>query len=143
MGLFDKFKKGKKEPAKDELNVLENSLMNDIDDGILTAQEISRLNLSGLNLVVLSACETALGDITNEGVMGLQRGFKKAGAQTIVMSLWKVADEQTQQFMTEFYRLLTNGIGKRQAFKTAQQYMRSQYPEQRSKPYWAAFIMLD
>ena len=119
------------------------SIPNDIDDGILTAQEISRLNLSGLNLVVLSACETALGDITNEGVMGLQRGFKKAGAQTIVMSLWKVADEQTQQFMTEFYRLLTNGIGKRQAFKTAQQYMRSQYPEQRSKPYWAAFIMLD
>ncbi len=119
------------------------SIPNDLDDGILTAQEISRLNLSGLNLVVLSACETALGDITNEGVMGLQRGFKKAGAQTIVMSLWKVADEQTQQFMTEFYRLLTNGIGKRQAFKTAQQYMRSQYPEQRSKPYWAAFIMLD
>lgn len=119
------------------------SIPNDIDDGILTAQEISRLNLSGLNLVVLSACETALGDITNEGVMGLQRGFKKAGAQTIVMSLWKVADEQTQQFMTEFYRLLTNGIGKRQAFKTAQKYMRSQYPEQRNKPYWAAFIMLD
>ena len=119
------------------------SIPEGLDDGILTAQEISRLDLRGLDLVVLSACETALGDITSEGVMGLQRGFKKAGAQTIVMSLWKVADEQTMQFMTEFYRLLSMGAGKRQSFKGAQQYMREAYPEQREKPFWSAFIMLD
>jgi CHAT domain-containing protein/Tfp pilus assembly protein PilF len=114
-----------------------------LDDGILTAQEISKIDLRGLDLVVLSACETALGDITSEGVMGLQRGFKKAGAQTIVMSLWKVADEPTQQFMTEFYRLLTEGNSKRQSFKGAQQYLRELYPKQQEKPYWSAFIMLD
>ena len=119
------------------------SIPEGLDDGILTAQEISRLDLRGLDLVVLSACETALGDITSEGVMGLQRGFKKAGAQTIVMSLWKVADEQTMQFMTEFYRLLSLGSGKRQAFKGAQQYLREAYPEQSEKPFWSAFIMLD
>ena len=72
-----------------------------------------------------------------------QRGFKKAGAQTIVMSLWKVADEPTQQFMTEFYRLLTEGNSKRQSFKGAQQYLRELYPKQQEKPYWSAFIMLD
>ena len=74
------------------------------DAGLLTAQEISRIDLRGCDLAVLSACETGLGDISSEGVMGLQRGFKKAGVQSIVMSLWKVADRPTQEFMTEFYR---------------------------------------
>ena len=119
------------------------SIPDGLDDGILTAQEISKIDLRGLDLVVLSACETALGDITSEGVMGLQRGFKKAGAQTIVMSLWKVADEPTQQFMTEFYRLITEGNSKRKSFKGAQQYLRELYPKQQEKPYWSAFIMLD
>ena len=119
------------------------SIPDGLDDGILTAQEISKIDLRGLDLVVLSACETALGDITSEGVMGLQRGFKKAGAQTIVMSLWKVADEPTQQFMTEFYRLLTEGNSKRKSFKGAQEYLRELYPKQQEKPYWSSFIMLD
>ncbi|MBQ2097905.1 MAG: CHAT domain-containing protein, partial [Bacteroidales bacterium] len=84
-----------------------NEIPEGADDGILTAKEISRLDFSGLDLVVLSACQTGLGEVTGEGVFGLQRGFKKAGAQTIVMSLWKVADEPTQLLMVEFFKNLT------------------------------------
>ena len=114
------------------------------DDGILTAREISRLDLRGLGLVVLSACETGLGDVSGEGVFGLQRGFKKAGAQTLLMSLWKVDDLATQLLMTEFYRLLTIGNGKRDAFLGAQQHLRTIEGGKYNHPeYWAAFIMLD
>lgn len=114
------------------------------DDGILTAREISRLDLSGLDLVVLSACETGLGDISGEGVFGLQRGFKKAGAQTLLVSLWKVDDEATQLLMTEFYRGLLSGKTKRQAFIDAQRYLR-QARGGRFNRYecWAAFVMID
>ena len=119
-----------------------------LDDGLLTAQEISRLDLRGCDLVVLSACETGLGDITSEGVMGLQRGFKKAGVQSIVMSLWKVADRPTQEFMTEFYRHLTAGEGKRASFLAAQRFLKEEYPtnlpnDDGRPPYWASFIILD
>ena len=119
-----------------------------LDDGLLTAQEISRLDLRGCDLVVLSACETGLGDITSEGVMGLQHGFKKAGVQSIVMSLWKVADRPTQEFMTEFYRHLTAGEGKRASFLAAQRFLKEKYPtnlpnDDGRPPYWASFIILD
>ena len=116
----------------------------DSDDGILTAREISRLDLSGLDLVVLSACETGLGDISGEGVFGLQRGFKKAGAQTLLVSLWKVEDDATQLLMTEFYRGLLSGKSKRQAFLAAQQKLRSAEGGRFNRyECWAAFVMID
>ena len=114
------------------------------NDGILTSKEISQLDLRGLDLVVLSACESALGDITNGGVYGLQRGFKKGGANTIVMSLDKVDDEATRILMVEFYRNLMNGKTKRQSLKEAQQYLRKIDNGKYDKPKnWASFIMLD
>ena len=115
------------------------------DDGILTAQEISRLDLRGLNLVVLSACKTGNGDINQgEGVFGLQRGFKKAGAQTLVMSLWEVDDKATQILMTAFYDNLLQGQSKRDAFHHAQQHLIKADNGRYDKPqYWAAFILLD
>ncbi|MBR5652687.1 MAG: CHAT domain-containing protein [Prevotella sp.] len=117
----------------------------DVDDGVLTAQEISRLDLRGLDLVVLSACKTGNGDINQgEGVFGLQRGFKKAGAQTIVMSLWEVNDEATQILMTAFYENLLQGQSKRDAFQNAQHHLRTVDNGQFDKPqFWAAFILLD
>ena len=114
------------------------------EDGILTAQEISKLDLRGLELVVLSACQTGLGDITSgEGVFGLQRGFKKAGAKTIIMSLWKVKDSATRQLMISFYNHYLNGMTKEQAFRKAQEELRQQSTSSQNKPDWAAFVMLD
>ena len=120
-----------------------------VDDGVLTAQEISQIDLRGLDLLVLSACQTGLGEISGDGVFGLQRGFKKAGAQTIVMSLWKVSDVATRDLMVQFYNGLTDGLTKRQAFLKAQQYVKDHdktYPytyKMRNNPHWAAFILLD
>ena len=115
-----------------------------VDDGVLTAREIAQLDLRTLDLVVLSACETGLGDVSGDGVFGLQRGFKKAGAKTLLMSLWKVDDHATQLLMTEFYRNLTAGQSKRQAFIAAQQHLRQCEGGKYDKPeFWAAFILLD
>jgi CHAT domain-containing protein len=112
-----------------------------VQDGILTAKEISLMDLRDANLVVLSACETAKGDITSEGVFGLQRAFKMAGVQTIIMSLWKVNDQATQLLMTEFYNnWISKNQSKREAFRNAQNIVRTQYEE---PVYWAGFIMLD
>ena len=111
-----------------------------VDDGILTAKEISRLDFKGLDLVVLSACQTGLGEVTGEGVFGLQRGFKKAGAQTIVMSLWKVDDNATKDLMIEFYKNLVAGKSKREAFIAAQNVVRQKYKDPQK---WAAFVMVD
>ena len=111
-----------------------------VDDGILTAKEISRLDFKNLDLVVLSACQTGLGEVTGEGVFGLQRGFKKAGAQTIIMSLWNVDDYATRLLMTEFYKNLVSGKSKREAFLAAQAYVRHKNSDPK---YWAAFIMVD
>ena len=120
------------------------------EDGILTAQEISTLDFRGLDLLVLSACQTGLGEIKGDGVFGLQRGFKKAGAQTIIMSLWNVDDNATQMLMTEFYKNLTSGLSKRESFIKAQNAVRNfkgiingESRDFSNPKYWAAFIMLD
>lgn len=117
------------------------TLAEGVEDGILTAEEISRLDLTGNKLTVLSACETGLGDVDNvNGVFGLQRGFKKAGAGTILMSLWKVPDEETKQLMSVFYEHYLSGESAHQALKMAQQKLK----DQGKSPYcWAGFVLLD
>lgn len=118
---------------------------NEESDGILTAKEISKMNLIGLDLVVLSACETALGVMSvTDGIFGLQRGFKKAGANTIIMSTNKVDDEVTKILMVEFYSNLMSGKSKHQSLKDAQKYLREYDNGKYDNPkYWASFIMLD
>lgn len=104
-------------------------LPENIEDGILTAKEIATLDLRGLDLVVLSACQTGLGEITGDGVFGLQRGFKKAGANTLMMSLWKVDDNATQMLMSKFYEYLIAGKSKYESLREAQRYVR-EYEEE-------------
>jgi CHAT domain-containing protein/ankyrin repeat protein len=112
-----------------------------LEDGVLTAQEISEMNLLNTELVVLSACETGLGDINNsEGVFGLQRAFKLAGVKTLIMSLWKVPDKQTSMLMQAFYTNWLGGMSKHEAFKKAQLSVRETHPE---PYYWAGFVMVD
>ena len=118
-----------------------NELPEGVQDGILTAKEISLLNLRDADLVVLSACETGKGEISGDGVFGLQRAFKMAGVQTIIMSLWPVNDAATQMLMTEFYRnWIMDHQAKREAFRNAQNAVRAKYKE---PIYWAGFVMLD
>ena len=95
-----------------------------VEDGVLTAKEIARMDLRLVDLVALSACQTGLGEITGDGVFGLQRGFKKAGANTLLMSLWKVDDTATQLLMTQYYKNLLSGMGKYEALAAAQKYLR-------------------
>ena len=119
-----------------------------VDDGVLIAQEIAQLDLRGLDLLVLSACETGIGEIKGDGVFGLQRGFKKAGTMSILMSLCQVDDLSTNLFMTEFYRDYISGESKQKSLKLAQKYVR-EYKDKdgnqlfKDPSYWAAWILLD
>ena len=116
-----------------------------IEDGILTAEEISLLDLAHTKIAVLSACDTGLGEVDDiDGVYGLQRGFKMAGVETLVMSLWKIPDDATRILMVEFYKNLMSGKSKHQSLKDAQKYLREVDNGKYDDPkYWAAFIMLD
>lgn len=111
-----------------------------MEDGILTAQEVSDMNLVGNKLVVLSACETALGKIDNtEGIYGLQRAFKMAGSTYILMSLWKVSDFHTKEMMLLFYQTLKEGNTIEQSYLNMQQQMKKRYP---NPFYWASFVLI-
>jgi len=111
-----------------------------VEDGILTANEISQLDLQRTDLVVLSACETALGDIGGtEGVFGLQRAFKMAGVNKMIVSLWKVPDKETAELMVAFHTYWLNGLPIEKAFAKAQQDLRKKY----APYYWAAFVLIE
>lgn len=112
-----------------------------IEDGVLTAYEVSNLSLLNTKLAVLSACETALGDIHgSEGVYGLQRAFKVAGVKNLVMSLWKVPDLETSEFMKEFYKNIFSNQSISDAFYNTQNILKYKY---KNDPYkWAAWLLV-
>ena len=123
-------------------NTLNGKQSENNDNGILTAEEVKSLNLKDTELVVLSACETGLGDnLVGEGVIGLQRAFMIAGAKSVIMSLWSVSDEKTQELMILFYtNWIKNKMTKEEALHQAKLAMKKLYPE---PYYWAGFVLLE
>jgi hypothetical protein len=119
-----------------------------LSDGLLTALEVENLDLVGTELVILSACETGLGEVqVGEGVLGLRRAFQLAGAQTVIASLWRVPDDQTEQLMTDFLGRWLKGAGPAEALRQAQLEMLrrlrdNEDPALRQAPplYWAGFL---
>ncbi|CAN5207624.1 CHAT domain-containing protein [soil metagenome] len=117
-----------------------NSRKGEKDDGILTALEASGLNLWGTKLVVLSACDTGLGEVRNgEGVYGLRRAFILAGTESLVMSLWSISDYVTRELMTNYYKNLKNGLGRGASLRQVQLEMLKK-PNRQHPFYWASFI---
>jgi CHAT domain-containing protein len=137
-----------------------------LEDGLLSAREICDMDLRNVDFVILSACQTAQGDITDEGAAGLVRGLKNAGVKTIIATLWSVDDASTSCFMQKFYEALASGKSKVEAFRLAQDYLRNEqipfpyhkfdaatmarsnqvsyYNRDFSDPYyWAPFILID
>ncbi|MFZ4441274.1 MAG: CHAT domain-containing protein, partial [Syntrophales bacterium] len=118
-----------------------------VTEGILTAEKILGLNLRGTDLVVLSACETGMGDVKNgEGVYGLRRAFTQAGAKSLVMSLWEVPDKETKELMVSFYKNLKSGkMNRAAALRNAalkqRETVKARYGSD-NPYYWAAFVFL-
>ncbi|WP_436515132.1 CHAT domain-containing protein [Ekhidna sp. To15] len=142
------FMEDEKAPSKDPMlssglllaGVSDMQTSSDEDDGILTAYEIMNLSLTNLKMVVLSACETGLGEIASgEGIYGLQRAFFVGGAESVVMSLWKVDDSATKDLMTAFYKEYLKTGNKRASFLNAQRKIKKKYKD---PIYWGAFVML-
>jgi len=107
-------------------------------NGILTAEEVTGLDLSGTELVVLSACQTGLGKVeSGEGVFGFRRSFVLAGARTVVLTLWEIPDNPTRELMEHFYLLVHDGRPRAEALREAKLRLRARYPDDAS---WAAFI---
>jgi CHAT domain-containing protein len=114
---------------------------NGVDNGILTAKEATYVSLQNTELLVLSACETGLGEIKgSEGVFGLQRAFRASGADNLLMSLWKVPDNETAEFMEAFYGHYFSENNIKDSYQHAQKVMREKYP---NDPYkWAGFVLM-
>lgn len=112
------------------------------EDGILTAYEIAEMDLYATQLVVLSACNTGIGEIRgSEGVYGLQRAFKRAGVDYLLLTLWSIPDsDQTVEFMKTFYQNWFSRKPIRQAFNQTQLAMRKKYND---PYYWAGFVLID
>ncbi|MFH1118904.1 MAG: CHAT domain-containing tetratricopeptide repeat protein [Bacteroidota bacterium] len=113
-----------------------------LEDGILTAKEVSNMNLMNTQLVVLSACQTGQGDVKgSEGVEGLQRGFKMAGVRYLIMSLWEVPDKETTEFMDSFYDNWLGGMEIHEAFRATQAKLNNKYKNEPFK--WAGFVLVE
>jgi len=111
------------------------------EDGLLTAEDVTGLDLLGTDLVVLSACVSGLGTVkTGEGVFGLRRSFAIAGAKTLIVSLWTVNDEITRELMKKLYENLKSGMDCSAALRDAQRYVRQRYTDNSSPYLWGAFI---
>lgn len=124
------------------------TMPSNMDDGILTSREISKLDFHSVDLVVLAACETGLGDLESDGVIGLQRAFKKSGAKSLLVSLWKVDNNATILMMSQFYKNLFNGKSKYSSLKRAIKYVKDFKDSDgnllfSSPYYWAGFVLID
>jgi CHAT domain-containing protein len=118
----------------------------DMDDGVLTAYEATQINLQGTELVVLSACETGLGESQDgEGVFGLRRALQEAGAESVLMSMWSVPDRETQELMALFYQKWLGGKDKHEALREAQSELRGTVKARYGEDlpyYWGAFVLV-
>lgn len=110
------------------------------NDGIIAASEVALLDLSSTQLAVLSACQTAVGDYSQEGVYGMHRGFKQAGVKSILATMWNVNDQSTARFMELFYQRWLSGMPMQQSFNEAVKDLRKEYP---SPYFWAPFVLMD